>query len=283
MKNKDLFLLNQSKADVSISDLGIKVPMGKTINVYKANPYLTAEQVEKSLKSGALLKRLSGNSPVLKIVNKNTNKKPSNVIKQSKEAFKIKKTKSSVVIEHDFEENNDGQKFDFADYGVSEDVSQMREQSSVVVKAKEDKVIDQQNNTSVVPKLDVNLSKQSTIVMDTMVKNYSNPVGKIAENSSKNSPFVVSKQPKDESKKEEPAKSKVKLNKEDGIVMVAATRDPKNSEQKFNTVKRIGESDPVVLEKVKTDDKVATKNKKGTVVMEIKKPAAKIEEGKVKK
>src|SRR5574337_203607 len=192
--NKELFLFNQSKSDVSVADLGVKVPANKTVNVYKYNPYLTTEQVNKSLKDGSLSKRLGGKTPPLKIVNKNSNKKPESInkIKQSNEAYKIKKTKSSVVIEHSQEESNSGEKFDFADYGVDE-VSRVKDQSSVFVKAKEDILPETVIDTSNVPKIETGISKQSTVVMDTMVKGINNPIGKIAEKTNKsNVPYVVS-------------------------------------------------------------------------------------------
>lgn len=278
-KNKELelFLFNQSKLDVSISDLGVKVPANKTVDVYKYNPYLTVEQVNKSLKGGSLNKRLNGKNPPLKIVNKDLNKKPStiNKIKQSGEAYKIKKTKSSVVIENTQEESNNGEKFDFADYGI-DDVSRVKDQSSVFVKAKEDILPKTTTNTSTAPKLETGISKQSTIVMDTMVKNITNPIGKIAESKTKsNVPYVVPKLPEENPEIKVEQKSAVKVAKEGESILVGAKRDSKKSDKKFNTVSRIGEKDPIVLEEIKVDNKTTTKVEKGSIVVEFKEKSKK--------
>jgi hypothetical protein len=276
MKKKlELFLFNQSKADVSISDLGVKVPAGKVINVYKYNPYLTAEQVNKSLKEGALNKRLNAKNSPIKIVKKDIKENALTKIKQSNEAYKIKKTKSSVVIEYSQEESNNGEKFDFADYGVDE-VSRVKDQASVLVKAKEDILQEQKSNISTAPKLETSISKQSTIVMETMTKNVSNPIGKIAENANKSSaPYVVSKQPAENIEPKLEQKSAVKIAKEENSIMVGAKRDTTKSNKKFNTVKRKNESDPTVLEEIKLEDKAPVKNDRGLVVMEIKEKSKK--------
>ena len=67
-KSRELWLQNTTGHDVSISDLGVKVPVGKTINVYKYNPYITEDLVKKSLESGALSKKLSDG--IVRIVKK---------------------------------------------------------------------------------------------------------------------------------------------------------------------------------------------------------------------
>jgi hypothetical protein len=136
-----LWVQNQGTADVSLSDLGVKVPAGQTVNVYKYNPYLTVAQVEKSLESGALSKRLE--SKVLRIVDKKVTSNPHalNKLKESNETVLAKKTKSSVVIESKTEEPEEGGSFGFADYGISDigpDVATTKEDGSVFVTAKQD-------------------------------------------------------------------------------------------------------------------------------------------------
>ena len=275
---QELWLTNLSKADVSLSDLGVKVPIGKTVNVYKVNPYLTVQQVEKSKRDGALFKRLSGTNPTLRIVKKDTRARPAvlDQLKQSKEAVKIKKTKSSVVIENIQEENEDGEKFDFADYGVSAspDASQVREQASVFVKAKEDKpAVKQSSDVVTKPKVDTGVSKQSAVVMDTMVKNLTNPVGPLADMVTKgNDPFVVAKPPAPTKEPVTKPKQRTKVAKETGAVMVDAVKEVKETTKKFNTVKRSNASpdDAIMVEKTKFDAKVATKTDAGAVIMELK-------------
>lgn len=276
---QELWLLNLSKADVSISDLGIKVPIGKAVNVYKANPYLTAQQVEKSMKSGALAKRLSGTKPILKIVKKASTARPAALdkIKQSKEPVKIKKTKSSVVIDSSAqEENTDGEKFDFADYGVSvgSDASQVREQSSVFVKAKEDQQPAGTGSDVVTkPKVDSNISKQSAVVMDTMAKNFTDPVGPLAKMTTKNnSPYVVAKPPAPAKEKvvKEQVQPKTKVAKETGAVMVDAVKEVKKSASvKVKRAEDGGEA-KIEMAQPKIDAKVATKTDGGAIIMDLK-------------
>lgn len=273
---QELWLSNQSKADVNISDLGVKVPMGKTVDVYRANPYLTAAQVEKSMKTGALSKRLSGAKPVLKVVKKDTKARPTtlNKLKQSGESVKIKKTKSSVVIDNTQEESNEGEKFDFADYGVQvgEDVNQVKEQSSVFVKAKEDKRVASQGSDVITkPKIDTNISKQSAVVMDTMAKNLTNPVGPLAPVATKGKePFVVAKPPAPNKEKIEKPKSKTKVAKETGAIMVDAVNEAKKPANV--KVKRSDSSANTAIEmnKVDIDAKIATKTETGAIIMDLK-------------
>jgi hypothetical protein len=142
--DKELWLFNASTSDVSVSDLGIKVPAGESINVYTTNPYLTEEQVQKSQKYGALLRRLSGENPVLKVVQKKISNGKAKVrkIQESKEPITAIKTRSTVTIEQKVtEEVADDGGFDFADYGVDTSIAAPTKESvGVVIKAKEDAV-----------------------------------------------------------------------------------------------------------------------------------------------
>lgn len=142
--NKELWLLNTGSADVSLSDLGIKVLAGKSVNVYSANPYLTEKQVDDSMKTGSLSKRLSGDQPVLKVIKKNVSdgKKIIGKIKQSDSPIKATRTRNSVVIDAPVQDEFvEDRGFDFADYGVDDSiVSSTVENGSVVVKVKEDSV-----------------------------------------------------------------------------------------------------------------------------------------------
>ncbi|MBF0556601.1 MAG: hypothetical protein HQK96_18945 [Nitrospirae bacterium] len=143
--NKELWLLNNTGSDVSVSDLGVKVPAGGTINVYKYNPYITEDQVNNSIKCGALSKRLSGQNPVLKIVPKKAPDLKTQIrkIQQSNEPIKAVKTHSSIVIEQkNTEEVTDDKGFDFADYGIDASIAAPTKDNvgGVTIKAKEDVV-----------------------------------------------------------------------------------------------------------------------------------------------
>lgn len=138
---KELWVLNITDGDVSISDLGVKVPAGKAVNIFKHNPALTEEQVDKSKANGVFFDKLSSNK--LKIVQKQA---PTN-IKVVEEASKLKQplkatiTKSSVIIDSTKDEVTDSKGFDFADYGVDDSIIEpVKEGAGVVVKVKEDTV-----------------------------------------------------------------------------------------------------------------------------------------------
>jgi hypothetical protein len=142
--DKELWLFNTSQADVSVSDLGVKVPAGKSINVYRTNPYLTEAKVEESKSSGSLAKRLAGDSPVLKIVKKavSDGKEALNKLQVSDKPLTATRTKNSVVIDSPVTENaGEDQGFDFADYGVDAEIAKpVVDGKGVVVTAKTDEV-----------------------------------------------------------------------------------------------------------------------------------------------
>jgi len=121
MKDKNaLWLQNYTVMDVSLDDLNVVVKSGMTINVYKYNPVLTVEQVQKSLESGSISRRLK--TKTLKIVKKAISSRPVILdrIKQSDKPMMIKQTKSSIIITPESVLDEPGKdKFDFADYGVN--------------------------------------------------------------------------------------------------------------------------------------------------------------------
>lgn len=269
MKSKvrqELWLYNTTEGDISISDLGVKVLAGSSTNVYKANPYLTEEQVNKSLKYGVLCNKIE--SGTLKMVNKrvNTGKEVVSRIKQSDTPIKATKTRSGVVIEPETtEEIQDRSGFDFADYGIDEDiVSKVAENKAVVIKAKEDPVV--------VEKAQVNMLEQP-----------SNPMGKLAElKTVPNSSAIVVD---DTIKQDKPKPKKVKAAKEPVKVTRTETPEPDivAEEVKTSETKVVKSGEGVVVEQVKSDldfldslapkkepesgMRVATRNKSGVIVM----------------
>jgi hypothetical protein len=139
--SKELWLYNATDSDVSLSDLGVKVPSKSSVNVYKYNPYLTEAQVQQSMEDGSLAKRLAGPSPILRVVqNKvNSGKEQINQIKISGKPIIATHTKTSVVIDPAEDTQQIDGTFDFADYGVeSSVVESVVVEDAVVVKAKTD-------------------------------------------------------------------------------------------------------------------------------------------------
>lgn len=132
---KEVWVLNLTKNDVMISDLGVKVPANQTVNICSANPYLTEYQINKSQKDGSLCNRLK--SSTLKIIKKKTTNGKDHVTKvlSSDEPIKATRLRSAVVISHSTdEENTDSSGFDFADYGVDPISIPIKEDSSVLIK-----------------------------------------------------------------------------------------------------------------------------------------------------
>lgn len=284
MKNENiLWVKNPGGTDVSLSDLGVKVPAGKTVNVYAVNPYLTVEQVEKSRSSGALFKRLE--SKILIIVTKAVSVVPPtlNQIKESDQPIRARKTKSSVVIEPSTDEpQEEGDSFDFADYGVNGlgPIEHKRETGAVLVDTFQD-----QESKELAPAVNLEpisesgLSKQSQIVMKTTSENMVDPIGPLAETSvvTEKQPFAVVKPPK--AKEElvvEHSAEKHIVKDETGTIVV----DGKTKHRSIKQIKRAqedgvpteeAEEDSAInLEETKFDTKIATKTEDGAIVMKLK-------------
>lgn len=198
MKNEEEFwVLNVSQSDVSLSDLGLKVQAGNTVNVYQANPYLTKEQVTKSLESGSLFRRINDHK-VLKQVTKKP--KPAAVINklhENDDVLRAKKTKTSVIIDtKDSMESDDGS-FEFADYGVdvNKNSSAVSDSDAVFIKQKEDEFNAQELDTELVPKTSSGpAQRQTAVLVEKQSKLASNPMGRMAESSvtpSESQPFVI--------------------------------------------------------------------------------------------
>jgi hypothetical protein len=263
-----LWLQNLGTSDVSLSDLGVKIPAGKTINVYQWNPYIKPEQVEKSKTSGSLAKRLE--SKLLKIVAGPAAAKITNRIKESKQIVTAKKTKSSIVIEPESVDEENGEKFEFADYGIGDIKKIEKEQDAVIVNVKQDEeeAIKQPHS----------IGSQSKKIMEDFQQKAVNPIGPLAEISSPNNSFVSVKPPaKPETPK--PAKPEVKKSVAGSIVVGEQTDQPRSINAIKNDVQDesvVGDTQESVDKVIKTEApkeegmRVAKRTTEGVIIMELK-------------
>jgi len=289
---KELWLRNPGTSDVSLSDLGVKVPAGKTVNVYRVNPYITVAQVEKSMESGALFKRLA--SKTLHVVQKQVNPVPPtlNQIKESDGTVQAKKTKTSVVIETASDESEEEGNFDFADYGISDlgPVTQTKQDDgAVVVNTKQDEDTEPDKGVELKPELESGMSQQSQVVMKTARESMVDPTGPHAEASkpSAERPFTVVKPPDPDPEPEAKTPTGNTVTKDEtGAVVV-------DGEKKFRSIKGIRRSQvegtdetddddtAIEFEETEFDTKVATKTEDGSIVMKLKEEEPEPEEKKV--
>lgn len=286
--NNELWLHNPTTADVSISDLGVKVPAGKAVNVYQINPYLTVSKVKDSLSSGALARRLE--SRALRRITKGTTVIPPtlNQLKESDGTVHAKKTKTSVVIETKTDDPEEGESFGFADYGINdlgEDVSAAREDGSVFVSAKQDEATEPDKGSPLKPVLESGVSNQSQIVMKHLQESMTDPTGPIAEATTptQSQPFTVVKSPQDTNEEKvalSPTGHPVSRD-ESGAVVVGDEKKPRS----IRTVKKAmeegaddytlqgddeeGADEVIDFPKTGFDSKVAEKTEDGSVVMKI--------------
>lgn len=284
MVSKELWVQNPGTSDVSISDLGLKVPAGKTVNLYAVNPYLTEDQVSRSLKSGALEKRLNEHG-VLKLVTKKPKENLSAIkkIREDSDSTYAKKTKSSVIIETKGVDVVDDDSFDFADYGVDlgEDVSQVRKGKSVFVKQKEDPADTPEPGSPLAPKTSAGpAQRQSSVVMKHQSESQANPVGKVAKTTvtpSDANPFVVSAPPEESQpqavsepteKIDDDTKSRATKQEDGTVAMAGVTKHRNIAEIAGNT-----DLASPVKDEAKYDAKVATKSDDGAIVMRFKEEA----------
>lgn len=308
MTKEALWVKNNSASDVNLGDLGVKVPKGKTVNLFKVNPYLSADKVKTSLESGSLAKRV--NSGVLVPVEGPSEARPATLdhVKQSDKPVMVKKTNTSVVVEPGNpkldDEEQDAEGFGFADYGINDlgdAVSQERKGASVVVTAKQDDNPEPPAETEAKPVETTNpISKQSVVTMQAQQEAASHPMGKVAQPANPvqpTQPFVVTKPPADEEVAEEPepAKQEIKPSVEGNVITpqkgtVLADRDPAVIQELKRRADDLGVAledlpEATVIEvesqvvgdkiikdeaKEKFDSQVATKTSEGATVMKIK-------------
>lgn len=281
-----LWLYNPTTADVHLSDLGVKIPAGKAANIYKINPYLTSMQVVQSRELGSLAKRLEAG--VLKVVHRDVTSKSEVIskIKESRETnIKAIKTKSSVVITSDEDEEGSDGEFDFADYGINDlgAVEQVKqEDGTIVVNAEQDEEGEPDPGIQLKPELESGISKQSQVVMKAAQDAMTDPTGPIADASasSKEKPFTVVKPPKGNT----PSGLDVEQD-ESGAVLVSNPKEAKPA-RSIRQVKKAQEegtddytlpgddaegADTVIeFEESEYDSKVATQLEDGSVVMKLK-------------
>lgn len=290
--DNELWLQNPGTADVNVGDLGVKIRVGQTANVYEINPYLTTMQVEQSLKSGSLYKRLTNKA--LKVVSKKVNAVPHgiNQIKASDQPVTAKKTKTSVVIEQTEEDPEEMENFGFADYGINDlgpDVSQTKQpDGAVVVEAKQDTFEEEKQEEVLDPIFHKSgIDKQSQMVMKKRLECETDPTGPFAENATARQPFAVIKPPKDEEHYDESVpefRNEVRKDPETGMIVVDTEK-----EGRPRSIKKIkkaqdndvddysvpdddqdGADDVVEFEASEFDAKMATKTEDGAIVMKIK-------------
>ena len=279
MNNKELWVQNISNSDVSLSDLGLKVPVGKSVNVFAANPYVTEGQVASSMESGSLYKRLNDHGVLRLVV-----RKPQENLAAIKKVYEdntgsayAKKTKSSVVIESKGVNITEDEAFDFADYGVDigNDVSQVREKGSVFVEQKEDPANEPEPGSPLAPKTSAGpAQRQSSILMKHQSDSQANPFGKVAENKAPGAetPFVVSAPPEAEPQEAMPTPEEPKVEKQhDGSIAVAGKTKHRNIAEIAGNKDLAEES--FIKDEAKYDARVATKSEDGAIVMKLKEEA----------
>lgn len=266
--NNELWIQNSGKTDIKVADLNVKVRAGTTVNVYKYNPYLTVSQVEDSLKSGSLSRKLKSNS--VKIVQGRTvqNPAPLKTVDEDKNPL-VKKVKSSVVIE---QENNDPEEsgnFDFADYGIADlgPVEQVKEGNTVSVRAKQDEKPKPKEDPDFEPA--GGLSMQSQMIMQDRADKEAPAYGKVAGvTSNRDQPFSVTT-----------PDLTPEVDEATGAVTIKKAKEAKTSY--LDKIKRAQESgvldddeegaDRVVdMEPTEFDTKAATVTEDGSVIMKIK-------------
>lgn len=279
MVKKELWLKNNTGSDVNVGDLGVRVLANGTTNVYAYNPYITEQKVKNSIESGSLLKRLE--SGVLSVVrgSKNPNPHTLNHIKASSGPIEVVKSKSSVFIDTKEEDVlADEDLGDIADYGLGElghnNTANVRTRDgSVVVEQKEDfpenEVSDVQVQFEKVKSSTV--SEQSVVAVTKQVKAQIDPIGPMVKDSSPmDQPFVVINAPETEEfpiLQETKQTNKVKKVGESFVVDGMET-----DKRSLKTPK--AEVDSVINEESTTyDAQVATKDKNGSIVMQVKEVA----------
>lgn len=114
---KELLLKNVTKYMVPIHDLGLRLFPGQTIDVFKHNRNLTETAVENSRKNGHLAARLKTNKVL--VVKKMVDENPSVTPVYSKETLKVRREKSSIIVDPEQEDVlTDADFGEIADHGL---------------------------------------------------------------------------------------------------------------------------------------------------------------------
>jgi hypothetical protein len=296
MAKKELWLRNPSGVDVSLSDIGVRVRAGKTINIFAYNPYLTEDKVKLSLAEGSIYKRLKSGA-VKKVKGKPSSEKAPN-LKVSTTPINVVKSKSSVLVDMRTEEMLEVDDLTgIADYGLGdleENVKVKTSDGAVIVEQKEDE------SEPLVPeaeaKIEVtagqNVSDQSVTVMAKRIKEQSDPIGDLAKSSNiptPQQPFIVAEVP-EAVVEEEPARMeavavtlpKPKKAGKEPVVIVEESKSETAKEVKKPTESKVKVKvvDGAIQVEAKTEEeakepepegmRIATKTESGITVMKIK-------------
>jgi hypothetical protein len=297
MSDRKLWLKNNTGADVSLSDLGVKVLANSSVNVYAYNPNLTDAQVEKSKENGSLYKRL--NSGVLSVTKGAKSPKPHTLdhIKTSKKSVQVVKTKTAVFIDTKDEDVLVDDDFgNFADYGLGElgheNTKNVQSSSGVVVvKQKEDSVVEEKSDAVVDIETQTNVSSQSVVAMANQAEKMSNPVGNMAKDVSRADQAYVVVDPPAASEQDNPTEAgsdTASLVKDGDSIFVdgktVGGRNLKTVSELNKIAKKQGvdvsdlpeetvvtaDADTVIKDEAKYDSRVATKDDSGAVLMKVK-------------
>lgn len=264
MEKKTLWVKNNTSADVSLSDLGVKVAANQTTNIYAYNPYITEQQVQASLESGSLQKRLKNN--VLSLAKGFKPKRPHTLdhIKTSNKAIEISKSKSAVYVNtKDEDVLSDSDFGEIADYGLGdlghENTSNVKtNDGSIVVEQKKDPSQDQDQHLVLKPTVrDSDVTKNvSSIIME-------DPASEVTATDD----VVVADIPKPDT---EPAEEKPDhtpmAEKVDDTIVVNKPEDVEKTDENESYDMQVATKDDsgVTVMKVKEVKKTAKKSKKAT-------------------
>lgn len=288
MVNKELWLQNNTSSDVSLSDLGVKIPANKTINIYKYNPYLTVEQVKRSQEDGSIAKRLKSETLIVVAGTKKLRPHTLDHIKVSDSVVEVVKSKSAVFIDTKGEDVLEDEDLgDFADYGFGElghknTINTRTSDGSIVVKQKQDDLKDEKPDAKVNLEVQSNISGQSIVAMAKQVEVQSDPVGPVAEGqSAQGQSYVVVRPPTStESDNSIPQIQADAINQaEKRLEEMSRVKKSGDIVVIDGTIADTRDSDSIIKKESKTyDTQVATKNESGAIVMKLKEVSGESEE-----
>lgn len=253
---KELWLQNQNNVDVSLSDLGVKVGANKTIEVFAYNPYLTEDQVTKSLNSGSISKRLKSGA-LKKVAGKPSDKEHGvGVLESVTRPTNNVRVRSSVIVEPKQEEDLIVEDLmDIADYGLDgleENVNMVKNPNgAVTVEQKTEEVPVEEK----LVKPDLKIEKLQNTSTQSIYVTVNDSVEQ--ENAL---PTHIVEPPKEAIT--QPPEDKPVVKEEPKVIATeesVAVEPPKNKEEK-----------PVDAGEKKEGMRIATKTKSGITVMKVK-------------
>lgn len=293
--SKELWVKNNTGLDVGLGDLGMKVPAGSTVDIYKRSHYITPEIVKASLDSGSLYKRISANK--LEIVQGRANSTPHalNHLKASKNPVQVVKSKSSVLVDTaELDVLEDGDLGGIADYGFDElgpsptaNVTYVKDESgAVVVRQHQDEPEPETSDAEVSVEV-----MRSAGIGEQIIRVVVKKADELIEEQDKSNKVYVITPPEDEPEPEVKTPTALKAGKTEAgvVVMEGKTTGGRNLkvvselnkvadaagisvEELPQEVINTADADAVVNHSVpeEFDTKVATKTETGAVVMKLK-------------